>query len=71
VSSRFWLLPDVYFPRYCLNYFVIREEDNKLIINYHVIEKEAPSELSILQRFVIFGRKKGNTTTIPEKTVVG
>jgi hypothetical protein len=50
---------------------VIKEEDNKLVVNYHVIEKEAPFELSMLQRFVIFGRKKGNTNTIPEKTVVG
>jgi len=71
VTSLFWLLPDVYYPHYCLNYFLIREEDNKLVINYHVIEKETPSELSMLQRFVIFGRKKGNTNTIPEKTVVG
>ncbi len=71
IPSRFWLLPDVYYPYYCLNYFVIREENNKLVIKYHVIEKEAPSELSLLQRFVVFGRKKGNSTAIPKKTVVG
>ena len=69
-QDEFNRMPDVYYPHYRLNYFIIREENNKLVINYHVIEKEAPSELSLLQRFVIWGRSKVKNKTIPIKTVV-
>ena len=70
ISSRFLLLPDVYYPHYRLNYFIIKKEDGRIAINYHIIEKEAPSELSLLQRLVIFGRKKGKIRAIPPKTLI-
>lgn len=68
ISTHFRLLPDVYSPHYCLNYFHVRDEDNNLIINYSVIEKEAPRELSILQKIVTFRKRKFMDGIIPEET---
>ncbi|MDX1285476.1 MAG: metallophosphoesterase [Draconibacterium sp.] len=70
ISSRFRLLPDVYYPHYCLNYFTIKKEDEKIAINYYIIEKEAPPELSLLQRFVIFGRGISKIKAISQKTLI-
>ncbi len=68
VSTHFRLLPDVYSPHYCLNYFRVRNENNNLIINYSVIEKEAPRELSLLQRIVTFRKRKFMDCNIAEET---
>ena len=70
VPSRFWLLPDVYYPHYSLNYFVIKEEGGQAVVDYHVVPREAPAELSPLQRFVIFGRAKKLGKVIPTRTVI-
>ncbi len=70
ISSRFLLLPDVYYPHYCLNYFIVKKEDEKIAIYYYIIEKEAPSELSLLQRFVIFGRGISKIKAISQKTLI-
>jgi len=70
LPSRFWLLPDVYYPHYCLNYFVMREEAGRPVVDYHVVPREAPAELSLLQRLVIFRRAKETGAAIPAKTVL-
>lgn len=41
-----------------------------MIIEYHTIGKEAPAELSLLQRLVIAGRQKHVIKQIPEKTII-
>lgn len=68
VSTYFRFLPDVYAPHYCLNYFRIRNEDNDLIINYNVIEKNARQELSFLQRIVTYRKRKIRDCNISTET---
>ena len=70
IPSRFWLLPDVYYPHYCLNYFVIKEEKGRLVVDCHVVPREAPAELSLLQRLAVLGRTGKAQDTIPPRTVI-
>ena len=70
VPAHFKLLPDVYYPSFRLNYFRIGEEDGKIVIDYVRLPKEAPSGLTLLQRFVILGRSRGVATDIPARTVL-
>jgi UDP-2,3-diacylglucosamine pyrophosphatase LpxH len=70
VSVRFGLLPAVYYPTYRLNYFRIFEEKEKIVIKYVEIPKEPEDKLSLLQRFLILGRKPKMVKTIPAKTIL-
>ncbi|WP_266079692.1 metallophosphoesterase [Haladaptatus caseinilyticus] len=63
------LLPPVYYPSFRLNYFRICEEDGDVLVEYHTIQKEAPKELTLLQR--LLSRKPKSDPKIPERTVIG
>ena len=70
VPVRLGFLPAVYYPSYRLNYFIIEEADNKLVILYVAIPKAPVQELTWLQRLVILGRKPAPPEEIPAKTVI-
>jgi len=70
VSVRFGLLPAVYYPTFRLNYFKIYEEEEKIIIKYTEIPKKPKEKLTLLQQFLIFGRKPALGKAIPAKTVL-
>ncbi len=70
VSSRFFMLPDVYRPSYELGYFHVRAEGPNLVIRHHRIPKAAPDDLSLLQRISIFGRGPAPAAEIPEITLL-
>jgi hypothetical protein len=70
VKVRFGLLPAVYYPSYRLNYFLIEEEDEKLVIRYVAIPKIPEPELTWLQRLLTLGREPRSLGAIPAKTVI-
>jgi len=70
VSARARFLPDIYVPQYRLGTFHLYEEDAKLVISYHHIPKEAPQELSLLQRLLSFRRRPKAKPDIPTKTLL-
>jgi UDP-2,3-diacylglucosamine pyrophosphatase LpxH len=70
VPPRFGLLPQVYVPSFCLNYFRISEEDGHVAIQYRTIEKGAPEELSLLQRVMVSRKRREAPEPIPERTVL-
>jgi UDP-2,3-diacylglucosamine pyrophosphatase LpxH len=70
VRVRFGWLPAVYYPSYRLNYFLIEEEDGKLVIRYVVIPKIPEPELTWLQRLVTLGREPRPPEAIPAKTTI-
>ncbi|WP_411968770.1 metallophosphoesterase [Haloferax sp. YSSS75] len=68
-SVMLGLLPSVYYSSFRLNYFVVRPGDDGVVIEYHRIEKENPTDLTILERLLT--RKPKIDESIPEQTVVG
>jgi UDP-2,3-diacylglucosamine pyrophosphatase LpxH len=71
VSVRFGLLPAVYYPTFRLNYFKIYAgEEEKIVIKYVEIPKEPKEKLTLLQQFLILGRKPELGKAIPSKTVL-
>jgi hypothetical protein len=68
VSSRFRFLPNIYVPFFCLNYFRISETEGKIAIDYHTIDKEQPKDLSLIQRLLVFKRRRRTPDPIPERT---
>ena len=70
VSVRFGLLPGIYYPIFRLNYFKIYGAEEKIIIDYIEIPKEPKEKLTLLQRFLIIGRKPDAGKPIPERTVL-
>lgn len=68
VPSRFFLLPDVYCPSYQLGYFHVSENEDRIIVQYHVLEKQVPDTLSLLQRISIFGQQPDLGAAIPAYT---
>ncbi|MDQ4119971.1 MAG: metallophosphoesterase [Acidobacteriota bacterium] len=70
VRVRFGLLPAIYFPTFRLNYFKFSEENNRVVIDYVEIPKEPKEKLTLLQRFLIIGRKPDAFKIIPTKTVL-
>ena len=71
VPAHFKFIPDVYYPSFRLNYFRIGEEAGKIVIDYRCIPKDSPSGLTLLQRFLILGRRRGEKDEIPARTVLG
>ncbi len=49
MPTKFGLLPAIYTPAYCLNYFRISEEDSKILIEYKKIDKSPPSDLTLFR----------------------
>ena len=63
-------LPAVYYPRFQMSSYKITEEEGKPVIYYREIPKEAPQELSWLQRLMTIGRSTPQPEHIPKRTVV-
>lgn len=70
VSVRFGLLPGVYCPTFRLNYFKIYGEGEKIIVKYAQIPKRLNEKLTLLQRFLIVGRKPDGGKPIRGRTVL-
>jgi hypothetical protein len=71
VKARFgFLLPVVYVPFFCLNYFRISEAEGKIAIDYHKIHKDQPQDLSLLQRLLVFKKRRPIPDPIPERTLL-
>ena len=70
IPVRFGFLPAVYYPSYRLNYFLIKEEDRQLVIEYVSIPKTPEQELTWLQRALTFGRGRAQAERIPAKTTM-
>jgi UDP-2,3-diacylglucosamine pyrophosphatase LpxH len=70
VSVRFGLLPAVYYPTFRLNFFKIYEENGRITIDYTEIPKEPDKKLTLLQRFLIFGRRPAAEKIIPDRTIL-
>ncbi|WP_439026522.1 metallophosphoesterase [Haloarchaeobius sp. DT45] len=68
ISVRFGVLPPVYRPSYRLNYFRITESENRVVIDYEVIDKETPDELTPLQRVLASTHRA--ETPVPPRTVL-
>jgi len=70
VPPRFGLLPRIYVPFFCLNYFRLQEQNGHIIIDYRIIPKEPPQDLSLLQRLLVPRRKRYLKEDVPTHTVV-
>ncbi len=70
VPVRFGLLPAVYYPTFRLNYFKIYAEKEKIVVKYTEIPKKLREKLTLLQRFLILGRKPELGKAIAAKTVL-
>ena len=70
VAARSGLLPAVYYPTFRLNYFRIYAKDERIVIKYTQIPKASAEKLTLLQRFLIFGRKPDAGEHIPVQTVL-
>jgi UDP-2,3-diacylglucosamine pyrophosphatase LpxH len=70
VSVRFGLLPGVYYPTFRLNYFKIYGENEKVVIKYAQIPKRLNEKLTLLQRFLIVGRRPETGKPIRVRTVL-
>ncbi|WP_255197156.1 hypothetical protein [Halorarius litoreus] len=62
------LLPRVFYPSYCLNYVRVYAEDGAVVVEYEVIDKELPNELTLLERLLT--RRPSTGPPIPTRTVV-
>ncbi|MFB6131502.1 MAG: metallophosphoesterase [Salinigranum sp.] len=62
------LLPGVFYSSYRLNYVRISEDDGAVIVDYRVIEKPTPKDLTLLERLLT--RNPRTDVPIPERTVV-
>ena len=68
--ARFWLLPSVYHPSFRLNYFRISEDGGRIVIDYELIPKAPPQELTLLQRLVSRRPKHDPPGEIPQRMVI-
>jgi hypothetical protein len=71
VPVRVGHLPGVYVPSYRLNWFQLDEHDGELRVQYHVIPKEPPRDLTWLERLLIIGRRPAPLRAIPAETRLG
>ena len=70
VPVRMGRLPGVYVPSYRLNWFQLDEHDGALRVRYRVVPKEAPGNLTWLERLLILGRQPTQRADIPAETRV-
>ena len=70
VSPRFGLLPQIYVPSYCLNYFRMHEAEGTVVIEYKKIDKKPAQELTLLQRLLATRDRGSIPESIPERTVL-
>jgi UDP-2,3-diacylglucosamine pyrophosphatase LpxH len=67
-SAMFGLLPWIFYPSYRLNYVRIFEADDSVVVEYHLVEKSNPKELTLLERLLT--RAPRAEAPIPERTVI-
>ena len=67
-SVLFGVLPWVYYPSFRLNYVRVTEEDGAVVVDYRVIEKPNPSDLTLLERLLT--RTPRLDDPIPARVVV-
>ncbi len=70
VPPRIGLLPKIYLPFFCLNYFRLQESPEGIVIDYRVIPKEPPPDLTLLQRLLVPRRRWQLEEYVPPRTVV-
>jgi len=70
IRARIRLMPDVYYPTFCLNYFRIYGENGRIVIKYRKISRDPPSGLTLLQRAMIIGKKRKHIVRIPDRTEI-
>jgi hypothetical protein len=68
VPVRLGRLPGVYVPSYRLNWFQLDEHDGALRVRYRMIPKEAPNDLTWLERLLILGREPTRLAAVPAET---
>jgi UDP-2,3-diacylglucosamine pyrophosphatase LpxH len=69
ISPRFGLLPPIYIPLYCLNYFKVKTEGENIIIEYYNIDKASSNDLTLVQR-IMSRAQIATANTIPAKTII-
>jgi UDP-2,3-diacylglucosamine pyrophosphatase LpxH len=67
VGPRIGFLPGIYVPFFCLNYFKISMIDGKIAIDYQIIHKDPPQDLSLLQRLLYSRKRHQVQDLIPER----
>ena len=70
VQTRIGFLPEIYVPFFCLNYFKISAANGKISIDYHTIGKDPPPDLSLLERLLIFKKRRRTPDPIPKRTML-
>jgi hypothetical protein len=68
--ARFRFLPKIYVPFFCLNYFRISAAEGHIAIEYHQVEKEAPRDLTFLQRLLVVRKPQKVQEPIPARTLL-
>jgi UDP-2,3-diacylglucosamine pyrophosphatase LpxH len=71
VAPRIGFLPHIFVPFYCLNYFKVSETEGRIAIDYHKIPKDPPRDLSLLQRLLVYGKRRQAQDHLPERTWLG
>ncbi len=70
ISPRFGLLPPIYVPLYCLNYFKLKTEGENIVIEYHKIDKSLTSDLTLIQRLMVSQKQNKKIIEIPGRTTI-
>ncbi|XVH33709.1 metallophosphoesterase (plasmid) [Haloferacaceae archaeon DSL9] len=67
-SVAFGLVPWVFYPSFRLNYVRISESDGSVVVDYRVIDKPRPKDLTLLEKLLT--RRPRPDDPIPARTVV-
>ena len=70
ITPRFGLLPPIYVPLYCLNYFKLKTEGINIVMEYHKIDKSLTSDLTLIQRLMVSQKQNKKLKTIPGRTTI-
>jgi UDP-2,3-diacylglucosamine pyrophosphatase LpxH len=71
IKPRSIFLPSIYHPSYRLGYFKIYSKNKKIVIDYTNIDKKVSNtNLTWLEKIIIFRRKKTDNINIPKRTIL-
>lgn len=71
VATHFRLMPDVYYPSYELSCYTIDTDGNRVRVRYSAIPKQAPDDLTLLQKMMILGKRHpGDRPDIPAEITI-